>query len=186
MIPIMTPLLSSLVLTALLFSGCSPSQTEINGEVFIVTKGGDNMKLGLVQIMVFKPAVILSHINKRKEFVKAETSRINKAADLGSMTNDDYAEQSYMLNSGEPYFQDMPTPIITAQTNSDGKFTLTLPNRGSFVLAAHAHRELGDRLEDYYWLINVSPNGTSHKTIMLSNNNMTSSGAPESAVQTVK
>lgn len=42
-----------------------PPEYQILGEVFIVTKGGQNLRMGLIQVMVFESKIIRSYIEER-------------------------------------------------------------------------------------------------------------------------
>jgi hypothetical protein len=91
------------------------------------------------------------------------------------------ADRDY-LDTSDYYFADLPAGIASAKTNADGLFTMTIPQQGKFALAAHASRRILDREENYYWLVWESLDGKSTKTVMLSNDNITTSGSPDSAI----
>ena len=86
--------------------------------------------------------------------------------------------------SGAFYFDGLPQPLVTTQTSSDGKFTIEIPTKGNFAMAANARRTVGDSTENYYWLIKVSLDGAAKRAIMLSNNNLTSEGSSDSLITT--
>jgi hypothetical protein len=46
------------------FAGCSPQEEKINGSIFIVTKGGENFKLGLVTVSIFDRQQIEPYLTK--------------------------------------------------------------------------------------------------------------------------
>ena len=77
--------------------------------------------------------------------------------------------------SGSFYFEAMPTPLRSTKTNSDGRFRLLVPGTGLYAIAATASRHVGDDVEWYYWLIDIDPKVAASQSIMLSNDNMTSS-----------
>jgi hypothetical protein len=87
------------------------------------------------------------------------------------------------LNSGAPYFKNLPHPIASVKTDADGKFKLELPSStGQLIVAASATRHVptGER-ENYFWAVKVTPPAT----VTLSNDNLTDSGATDSALQTL-
>jgi hypothetical protein len=87
------------------------------------------------------------------------------------------------LKSGAPYFKNLPHPIASVKTDADGKFKLELPSStGQVIVAASATRQVptGER-ENYFWAVNVTPPAT----VTLSNDNLTDSGATDSALQTL-
>ena len=50
---------------------------ELSGEVFIVTKGGQNYKLGLVPITLFSIEAIQPYLDEKKKVAAAELARLN-------------------------------------------------------------------------------------------------------------
>jgi len=70
---------------------------------------------------------------------------------------------------GDYFFSGLPSPVAHTQTDADGKFSISVPASGSFVLAAQAQRIVGNSTEHYYWLEKI-PAG-SHVKLTLSNNN---------------
>ena len=202
---------------------------DLSGEVFIVTKGGQNYKLGLVPISLFSNEAIQPYLDEKKKVAAAELARLKplvtaaksdsdrkeiaERAAFDAYLNADYSspnrnkldaahklaqdqaskaqsayfelirQQSRYL-SGHFYFSDFPKPLVTSQTNADGRFTIEIPAKGEFVVAANAKRSVGDSTERYFWLIKVSLDGDAKKAIMLSNNNLTSESAPDSLIQT--
>lgn len=230
----------------------------LEGEVFIVTKGGENYKLGLVPVALYPLDTIkryidertqerdkeLSPLNPQVEAAEAEVQRADaeetsamnseegpevKAAeaevlrsqvevlraDAAEVQRVEAAETSAeksentdafsraeanwekaekilsplsqrraALLSGNFYFHNLPKPLAITQTDSDGKFKIEIPVEGEFVVAATSQRSVGDSEEHYYWLLRVSLDGASSKSIMLSNNNLSSQGSPDSLILT--
>ncbi|MCX7112953.1 MAG: hypothetical protein NTX45_23120 [Proteobacteria bacterium] len=80
------------------------------------------------------------------------------------------------------YYNDLPLNEVVekATTNADGKFTLTLPSKGKYLLVAHSQRQIADSKEEYYWLIWVFVTSNIKDHIMLSNNNLFGTNASES------
>jgi len=200
---------------------------QLEGEVFIVTQGGQNYKLGLVQIALYPMDTCRTSLDRKKSeanaalqvlkpkiaAAKAENDQANQAestafnAALNSSiqnrnaleaardearerqnaTLDAYFEllgQQNSYTSDRFYFDALPEPLVTTQTNSDGRFTLEVPTKGQFVIAATGSRSVGDSTEHYYWLLKISLDGVAKKTIMLSNNNLTSERFPDSLLLT--
>lgn len=229
---------SLLILLILLAVGCSYRPGELNGEVFIVTKAGENVKLGLVTINAIPEDKIKEYIVKKNteakieieklkpEFKKAKIEMENAAEEsisaekessrrymllMKSMTRKDknywdeavnisnvksniyndkqkiYSDLQDKLNyyvSPGFYFKTLPDPITTAKTDSDGRFKISIQRNKRIALAAHASRQVFDHKEEYYWLVWVSPDGEPSKNIILSNDNMTDTGAKDSLITT--
>ena len=57
-------------------SNAPPANYEVSGEIFVVTKGGANFKLGLVNVQVFEKSVIQKFVTEKI------TARDNRLADL--------------------------------------------------------------------------------------------------------
>src|SRR5215469_14142066 len=87
------------------------------------------------------------------------------------------------LNSGAPYFKNLPHPIASVKTDADGTFKLELPSSTDQVIVvatATRHVPTGE-YENYFWAVKVTPPAT----VTLSNDNLTDSGATDSALQTL-
>lgn len=75
------------------------------------------------------------------------------------------------------YFNDLPPALDGTLTDADGRFVLKLPRIGQFAVFAKSSREIGDKMETYYWLIRVSADGNDSKQLLLSNNNLVKEAA---------
>jgi len=85
------------------------------------------------------------------------------------------------LNSAAPFFVDLPEPVATAKTDADGRFELTIPDKGEYVLVASAERTVFNDVERYFWVVRLN---SEESKVTLSNDNLTSSGSPESVLAT--
>jgi len=220
-------ILIALILTAFALGGCNERKGELSGEVFIVTKGGHNYKLGLVPIALYSLETLKPYLDQKEQQAQTELARLGPLAEaaksemdakdkakaaafdvylkgISSEANKSVLEAAHnqadkrwqaamgayysLLDeqskfvSGAFYFDGLPKPLVTTQTNSDGRFTIEMPTKGDFAIAANAYRTVGDSTEHYYWLIKVSLDGAAKKAIMLSNNNLTSEGSSDSLI----
>lgn len=223
-------------LLLLLLTGCVTREGELAGQVFVVTKDGQNVKLGLVTIVAIPEEVITKFIDQKaatatdqsrdraaavqmaKEAVtgaeiavaaakeqvdRATLTLLNSKKDSGlkhySDAKTEYelsktelsmrqAELSHaegdrdILDSSDFYFADLPDGIVSAKTNADGLFSMTLPRHGRFALAARTSRQVVDEKENYYWLVWVSLDGAAKRSILLANDNLTTVASPESVI----
>lgn len=84
---------------------CSKPQ-EIKGQVFIVTKGGFNFKLGSVGVMAFTEEDFKSHIERRKQLFLTEKKQLQKDVDLAKAEFDqsvvEFEEASGKVNKLKP------------------------------------------------------------------------------------
>lgn len=195
----------------------TPKARLMAGDIFIVTKGGQSIKLGLVEVTLLPLQPVLSHLADRKAAEQSIAVQLNsqvqaakadeKAKDAimqdahkyDILSKDGYAAYSKAYNdwlnatyvtealvekqngfpSGSYYFNGLPQPLAAAQTDADGEFTIEIPNDGESAIAAHAQRSVGSYNENYFWLIKV-PKDWQTRKIMLSNDNLMSSGSPDS------
>lgn len=134
----------------------------LSGEIFIVTKGGANIKLGLVAVGLFS-------IDALEPNLAAKRKRD--------------AELSFYV-SGDFYFADLPPAVKVAKSNADGRFQMQVPAEGRYALLARAQRQVGDKAEKYFWALKLNTSGRNRISIMLSNDNMTSSKSPDSLFET--
>ncbi len=68
--------LSFIIWTLSLILGCSPSEKDVLGDAFIVTSGGQNIKLGLVEIYIYSESSVQPIIQPRIQTAKVEISRL--------------------------------------------------------------------------------------------------------------
>jgi hypothetical protein len=153
--------LALLTCSVALFISCH-RQTTVNGSVFIVTKGKENIKLGLVQVSAIPEQAVLKYLQRLQEVAAKRASGITMAYYLS------YPDMAKML-----IFDDLPAELAVATTDADGKFTMRLPANTPIVLAAHSSRSAGNTTEEYYWLCRFSVS-SSGNTILLSNQNLLS------------
>lgn len=72
-----------IILTLLLLS-CAPPETELSGQVFVVTRSRMNIKLGLVSIKAISASTLDSHILSTYKKTQAELDTLQKdIADVG-------------------------------------------------------------------------------------------------------
>jgi hypothetical protein len=76
-----------------------------------------------------------------------------------------YVSQSY-------YYRDLPSPLSTSETGSDGNFELTLEGGVPYYLVAKASRSVGDEEEQYYWMVKTTVDGGGEKELNLTNENL--------------
>ncbi len=147
----------------------SATKGTLSGQVFVSTQGGENRKLGAVQVALFARDAIDILLTHLKNYA-------------------DYKIQYYFFNhyvySGAFYFAYLQFPIQTAETDADGKFAIEVPKTGKFVIAAQAQRSIGDHTEHYYWLQPVSLEGQSQRVQNLTNNNLTGTTGTSSLILT--
>jgi|SRR5438132_4745352 len=146
----------------------SAAKGTVSGQVFVSTQGGENFKLGAVQVGLFA-----------RDAIDILLAGLKKYADY-KIQNDFFDHVYY---SGAFYFAYFQFPIQTAETDADGKFAIEVPKTGRFVIAAQAQRSVGDHTEHYYWLQPVSPE-SGQRIQNLSNNNLTSTTGTSSLIHT--
>jgi len=93
-------------------------------------------------------------------------------------------EEQYPFLTGDFFFKNLPKPWVVVETDALGQFDVALPTRGQFVICIQAARNMSSEDGQYYWMLKVSLDGAARKAIFLSNDNMTTSGASDSLVQT--
>lgn len=96
------------------------------------------------------------------------------------------AESDY-YSSGGYYLRDLPPAIRITKTNSDGRFSMTVPTTGKFAVGARAERTVGDKIERYFWLVEFSVEGKAKgDALSLSNDNLTSAESRTSLIHTAE
>jgi hypothetical protein len=90
------------------------------------------------------------------------------------------SRQKY-LYSAAPYLADLPPAVETAKTDADGRFQLSVPDEGDYVLVASASRLVLNVTEKYCWMVKLDSRASK---VTLSNDNLTTSGSSDSIVTT--
>ena len=79
------------LLFSLSFIGCKPKETTLSGQAFIVTRGGENIKLGLVEVLLIEKKDVKEFIQQKQPAVDAEIvarqHEYEAAKDLLTTTN---------------------------------------------------------------------------------------------------
>ena len=93
-----------LIITALLISlltimGCAPKEGDLNGQIFIVTKGRDNIRLALVDVNLFteqqmKEYVILKKQQTKEKIKEVEAFKHQLIGYIEAIKNNNYSKQN--------------------------------------------------------------------------------------------
>jgi hypothetical protein len=113
---------------------------------------------------------------------------VDEAVSAHRIARDAYSElqkKSAPSLDGVCFFDQLPKPLASAQTDEDGRFSIRTPSRGEFAIVARA-RITPDSGKDHCWMIRVSLNGKSRKSIVLSNDNRIPADSPDSLVRGLK
>lgn len=175
----------------------------IEGQVFVVTKGGQSIKLGLVPVRLIEKDPFMPYISNRLAVADAALAKLRPEfvaaarelrASLDNKQSDDvlldaqrkandmerfqertrkFSEAGRYFYGGEYFFESLPPATTSTKTDPDGRFRIPIPALSKYVLAATASRQVGDSTEIYYWLLRID-NPKARISIMLSNDNMLS------------
>lgn len=142
-----------ILLLLLCLNACSGrSDQNVEGDVFIRTKGGQTIPLSLVEVGF---------------------------GDLFETANAMYAtaERKPGARTYKEFFATLPRPSITTKTDAQGHFTVRLPASKQFAVIAHDSRVVGSQTEEYYWCVKY-PSTESRKSgkIVLANDNLAGTG----------
>lgn len=83
------------------------------------------------------------------------------------------AEEEEIASCGF-FFQKLPVPLLSAKTNSDGKFDLLIPPSGLHAITVSAGRHVPDNDEKYYWITIIDPENGSQQRAVLSDDTLLS------------
>ena len=176
----------------------------IEGQIFIRTKGGENIKLSLVDVLLFDEKVIAQNLEAKRKvaepiyealqpLVKAAEKKKEDASNAPNGENklerslaaiDAYYQilgKADYTHSALYYSSDLPAALQTTKTDADGKFSFKIPS-GSYVLVANSRRSAGKETEFYNWMVKVTVDAD--KKVMLANDNLCSSGSADSVIRT--
>ena len=94
-------------------AGCKPKATTVSGQVFIVTKGAENFKLGAVEILLIEKPQVTEFLQKKQPAIESEMA--SKRQDI---TNAEQEVAQTNVNKAEAYF-DWFTTNKPYKTNAD-------------------------------------------------------------------
>jgi len=177
----MRAILTCLLVSGFFLAGCSPKPVEISGQIFVVTAGRENIKMGLVDVHA-----VADEDFKKLAATLTETIRKGVAADAQAEA-DEAARQALVREieaiaepvSGLPELKALKDEVLgrklphrpgemsleraasmmqvflppaSAKSDADGRFSLAV--KGKVWLVAQASRSLGkDKAESYLWIL---------------------------------
>lgn len=178
--------------------------TEVSGEIFIATKGGENIKLGGVQIAAIPERIMQKHFEDNlpafeKERIKGggnlavcdeifskELKETKNSVEIEIVKqNLDRCQRlnEQMINVAfNTYFQVLPPAAYKTNTDSEGKFKLKLDKPDKYVLVAKAERAVVKDTEYYYWFLKIDAKGESQQ-ISFTHQNLAGMNSADSALQ---
>ncbi len=185
---------------ALMISACGStsnslfgnSDSKISGEVFIITRGSKNEKIGLVSISAVSAKKFVERMKTEKVVIINSLDEFDKKADKcwQSKKSPSYESKSETLKAFDLYesgcyakkretiksalqtvMQGWDTVVSRSTSNADGKFELTGNFTEETIIVASGSRNISGTTEDYYWIVPV-PEKT--QQVILSNNNLLS------------
>lgn len=134
---------------------------RITGQVFVVTKGGENFKLGLVEVGLY-PAEAFKKYKAEMTAIMAPKENELKVQRSALMAIDGYdparmAKITMLMNQTlEHYYSRwdlLPSPSVTTKTDAEGHFVLSHTLPGQYVVFARAKRRVGKQTEMYVWAV---------------------------------
>lgn len=171
----LVPILAALA--CILLSGCD-KRGSVQVQVFITTKGGENVRLGNVPITVFDEQgfqKVVSAFNSTisptiaKQY-QTQAAAIRYQKQMGAA---DGALQLYYQyqNSREYQLHDAIADQATYRTDANGETVIQFSDASKpYYLVATGERLVGNKQEKYCWLERVTPKENSR--IQLSNANL--------------
>lgn len=239
--------------------GCntSPREDTVRGQVFIVTQGRENVKLGLVTVVLYSNSTVRQHIvlkqgeaEPKRRALELQMAAVEKSIaeaqgrvmasihssdvaekrhdqafqrqmDAGALTQgwDENGRQSDAAwnesfahlgrakqweaeaakrratlttlkaeyeawDSGSYLLEGLPEPLTRTQTDANGEFTIQVPRKGTYALAAHADRTVFGSSEEYTWIVQIPDATRQGEKLLLSNETLTTEGSPLSLAHT--
>lgn len=146
----------------------------VSGQCFVVTKGRQNYKMGLVRVLLYPEAAFDAYskeITRRRLQYLTAVANAREVAGKRRLPTDLYPEgvDAYLHES----WSALPPGDATSQTDADGNFTIKHFVTGRFVLFARAERSVGSKTEYYVWAVSSADIEDSGR-VFLSNDNMMS------------
>jgi len=124
---------------------------NVSGQCFIVTKGGDNVKLGLITIAIYDPKTTNAFYSYALDWeivvAKGQNSLLSSSDPNARELSDSLDDVKY------DGYKNLPEPLYSVKTDADGKFILKKLPKDDFRLFAIGSRKVGSNTEHYVWVI---------------------------------
>jgi len=206
-------LLFTLILCVFCLSACS-KETEVSGEIFVVTEGAGNYKLGLVQVAVIPEADMRKYLESSNENVVQRTAaaqarydniahqldvqhdnfnKLKTSADMRESIaeSDEYLEfltdATHKLQlelAGKGFFQNMPQGVVAAAATNADGKFALKIPKTGKYAIAARATRKVGSRTEEYYWLNWLEVNGEPKMMMLSNNNMTNLNPPEAVLKT--
>jgi hypothetical protein len=198
----------------------------LSGQIFVVTEGRENVKLGAAQVSVFARDAIDDLMAALNTFVAAKSAQLRldiaaataaeeetrsaaEQAEATAKRNEEGYKRGGIADGGTAvsvargdaarakeahnvarkqlesllaklayyhsypfYFGHLRSAIVSTETDGEGKFTIQLPLKGEFAIAAREQRRTVKETEKYCWLLPVSLDGQQQRVQNLTNSNI--------------
>ncbi len=144
----------------------------VEGQAFIATKSGENVKLGLVQICLYRRADFVAFIESNKSAGLADEDRMDSLATKASAAGDHNTAlfwRTRAVATCHTFFNALPAPLRSTKTDADGKFKLQVPDGEDLIVFARAKRVVAAKDELYLWIL---PKEEWEEPLFLSNDNL--------------
>jgi hypothetical protein len=73
------------ILLIVFLAGCKPKQTALTGQIFIVTRGAENIKLGGVEILLIEKSQAVDFLQRQTTVIQSEMNSRQQAFDVTSL-----------------------------------------------------------------------------------------------------
>lgn len=148
------------------------SQSVLNGQCFVASKGGTNYKLGAVSVYLYPASVwAKSGAIVQKRYYDYRT-KMDHLIDLRDRERD-YEGSITLLTDlrirESRLWEMLPVSRWVAKTDADGNFSIPHDIGEAVVVVARSRRLVGKYDEDYYWTVPVK---AGEARVLLTNDNM--------------
>ena len=164
-------------------SGCTKKPQQLDVQVFVVTKGGENIKLGLVEVkaMPLEKALnalrpVVAERDAALIDLKAEEDEKEDAKEE-ELIHLKYKRKSLVLSARFAVALPFSAMQSSAKTDADGRCSLMLPPNQRWVISAVGERQAASELEHYVWIVEVPQKEGASNSLLLSNDNLLEDGA---------
>ncbi len=152
------------------FSACK-IKTEIKGDIFLEKGGAAGAKLANVQVIAVPESTAKPYLDSKKVAFDALDNEYKNVTAVNNTDENSHKKAEIIRENlddltGAELYREMPNGAAAATSDVDGKFMLTLPKAGKYLIAAASGGN--------YWYMWIEADGRP-KSVMLTNNNQISS-----------
>ena len=93
------------ILLTIILLGCKPKQTAVTGQIFIVTRGAENVKLGAVEVLLVEKSQVVEFLQKKQSDIESKIA--SRRQELANAQHESANQQAVIATKVAPAKEDV-------------------------------------------------------------------------------